>query len=119
VFRTPSPRRPPAALAAVGFQRLALGGFSDGASDALSLGIGIGNGDLFRARLAFSPDTLAPEAQVGMPRIVPLLRQHGYDVTCREFVGGHTVTVELAREAFQGWFMGGAPGVTAGGDRRR
>jgi len=47
--------------------RVGLGGFSDGASYALSLGIS--NGDLFRALLAFSPGTLAPEAQVGSPRI--------------------------------------------------
>ncbi|HEU4559302.1 MAG TPA: PHB depolymerase family esterase, partial [Longimicrobium sp.] len=48
-------------------ERLAVGGFSDGASYALSLGIT--NGDLFTHVLAFSPGFMAPGAQHGAPSI--------------------------------------------------
>ncbi|MDP9456150.1 MAG: phospholipase [Actinomycetota bacterium] len=101
--------------------RLAVGGFSDGASYALSLGIT--NGDLFTHVVAFSPGFMAPAAQVGSPRIfvshgthdgvlpidrcsraiVPRLERAGYDVTYREFEGGHTVPPEIALEAVH-WF---------------
>jgi phospholipase/carboxylesterase len=97
--------------------RVALGGFSDGASYALSLGLG--NGDLITHIIAFSPGFAAPVAQRGRPRIlithglhdpvlpidrcsrrlVPKLRRAGYDVTYEEFDGGHTVTPEHARHA--------------------
>lgn len=102
--------------------RLAIGGFSDGASYALSLGIA--NGDLFRHVLAFSPGFMVPAAQRAEPRIfishgvddpvlpidscsrrlVPRLHDAGYDVTYREFDGGHTVPQEIAAEAL-GWFL--------------
>ena len=101
--------------------RVAIGGFSDGASYALSLGLT--NGDLFTHVLAFSPGFAAPARRVGSPRIfvsqgtrdpvlpidrcsrriVPTLQRAGYDVTYREFEGGHTVPPEIAREA-AGWF---------------
>jgi phospholipase/carboxylesterase len=97
--------------------RVAVGGFSDGASYALS--IGISNGDLFRQILAFSPGFVAPAGQRGEPRIyvshgtrdevlpidrcsrriVPMLRRAGYDVEYREFDGPHTVPEDIAREA--------------------
>jgi phospholipase/carboxylesterase len=97
--------------------RVALEGFSDGASYALSLGVG--NGDLFTHLLAFSPGFAAPAGQVGRPRVlvthgvhdavlpidrcsrrlVPALREAGYDVTYEEFDGGHVVPPELARTA--------------------
>ncbi len=97
--------------------RLAVGGFSDGASYALSLGIN--NGDLFTDVLAFSPGFMAPSVSVGTPRIfvshgrrdtvlpiercsrriVPQLERAGYEVTYREFDGGHTVPPEIALEA--------------------
>jgi phospholipase/carboxylesterase len=97
--------------------RVALEGFSDGASYALSLGIG--NGDLFTHLIAFSPGFAAPAVQVGRPRIlvthgvhdavlpidrcsrrlVPALEGAGYDVTYEEFDGGHVVPPELARQA--------------------
>lgn len=102
--------------------RLAIGGFSDGASYALSLGIT--NGDLFRQILAFSPGFMVPAAQHGEPRIfvshgvddavlpigscsrriVPALRRARYGVTYREFDGGHTVPEQIAAEAL-GWFL--------------
>jgi phospholipase/carboxylesterase len=101
--------------------RLAVGGFSDGASYALSLGLT--NDDLFSHVLAFSPGFMAPAGQAGTPRIfvshstddgvlpidrcsrrvVPRLERAGYDVTYREFEGAHTVPPEIALEAV-GWF---------------
>jgi len=96
--------------------RLAIGGFSDGASYALSLGIA--NGDLFRYAFAFSPGFIRPPTRTGTPRvfithgtrdavlpvgcsrrIVPALRQAGYDVSYREFEGGHEVPDMLLQEA--------------------
>lgn len=97
--------------------RLAIAGFSDGASYALSLGLT--NGDLFTHVLAFSPGFLRPAERRGKPpiyishgtddrvlpidrcsrRIAPALREVGYEVTYREFDGGHTVPAELAEEA--------------------
>src|SRR5215217_1511233 len=101
--------------------RLAIGGFSDGASYALSLGIT--NGDLFTHVIAFSPGFMAPAGQTGSPRIfishgtrdgvlpidrcsrriVPQLERAGYDVLYREFDGGHTISPDIASEAV-GWF---------------
>jgi phospholipase/carboxylesterase len=102
---------------AVDPKRLAIGGFSDGASYALSLGIT--NGDLFTHLIAFSPGFVAPAFQPDSPRIyiahgkddrvlpitacsrrlVPALRRAGYDVTYTEFEGGHTVPPEIAQTA--------------------
>ena len=101
---------------------IAVEGFSDGASYALS--IGITNGDLFTHVIAFSPGFMAPSAQVGAPRlfishgvhdavlpiarcsrrIVPEVKRAGYDVIYREFDGPHTVPPEIAREAVA-WFV--------------
>ena len=101
--------------------RLVVGGFSDGASYALSLGLT--NGDLFTHVVAFSPGFMAPRGLRGKPRlflshgthdailpiercsrrIEPQLRRAGYDVTYREFDGPHTVPTEIAREAVD-WF---------------
>ncbi len=110
------------ARVAVDPAHLAVGGFSDGASYALSLGIG--NGDLFGHVLAFSPGFAAPAEQNGEPRIfvshgtrddvlaidptsrrlVPPLKRAGYDVTYVEFDGGHSVPPEIARQAL-GWYL--------------
>ena len=104
--------------------RVALGGFSDGGSYALSLGVA--NGDLFGDVLAFSPGFLAPPAQEGLPRIwichgtddrvLPVdrcgrrvagqLRQAGYDVGYDEFAGGHVITPELVRAGLDRWLPG-------------
>ena len=101
--------------------RVAVGGFSDGASYALSLGIT--NGDLFTHVLAFSPGFMVPAGRSGTPRvfvshgtrdevlpidrcsrrIVPQLERAGYDIRYREFEGGHVVPPDVAREAI-GWF---------------
>jgi phospholipase/carboxylesterase len=97
--------------------RVAVGGYSDGASYALSLGIA--NGDLFSHVLAFSPGFLAPAGQTGSPRIfvshgtqdrwlpidscsrriVSQLERAGYDIHYREFEGGHVVPPEIGRKA--------------------
>jgi phospholipase/carboxylesterase len=97
--------------------RLAVGGFSDGASYAISLGLT--NGDLFSHVLAFSPGFAAPARRRGRPRLflshgtrdrvlpisacsrrlVPQLRQAGYQVRYREFEGGHTIPAAIARDA--------------------
>ncbi|WP_242060070.1 alpha/beta hydrolase [Oscillatoria sp. FACHB-1407] len=101
--------------------RIAIAGFSDGASYALS--VGITNGDLFNHILAFSPGFMAPADQVGTPRvfishglqdavlpidrcsrrIVPQLRRARYEVVYREFDGPHTVPEAIAREGMT-WF---------------
>ena len=103
--------------------RIAIGGFSDGASYALS--VGLMNGDWFSHILAFSPGFMAPLIQRGKPKIylshgtldevlpiyrcsrqlVPQLLENGYEVRYQEFEGPHTVPMALAREAAQ-WFVG-------------
>ena len=111
-------------LCAIDPAHVAVGGYSDGASYALSLGIA--NGDLFTHVLAFSPGFVAPTGQEGMPRIfvshgkhdgwlpidrcsrriVPQLERAGYKVHYREFEGGHVVPPEIGREAAD-WFAAG------------
>jgi phospholipase/carboxylesterase len=102
--------------------RIALGGFSDGASYALSLGLG--NGDLVTHLIAFSPGFAAPAARRGLPcvlvthgtadrvlpidrcsrALVPRLRRAGYDVTYEEFEGGHELPPRLAQAAVE-WLL--------------
>jgi len=98
--------------------RVTLGGLSDGATYALALGLL--NGDLFTRIVAFSPGFLKPVDRHSKPRvfvshgtrdtvlnidigsraIVRQLRDEGYDVTYREFDGGHEVPDTIASEAF-------------------
>lgn len=103
-------------------RHLAVGGFSDGATYAL--GLGIANGDLFTHVIALSPGFIPANTEpVLQPRIfishgtadrvlpidtcsrrlVPQLKRAGYDVTYREFEGPHTMPPEIVREALQ-WF---------------
>lgn len=109
------------ARCAVDPARVAVGGFSDGASYALSLGLT--NGDLCTHVLAFAPGFMAPARQVGKPRcyvshgtrdtvlpidacsrrLVPVLERAGYAVRYREFDGPHTVPPDVADEALD-WF---------------
>jgi phospholipase/carboxylesterase len=104
-------------------ERIALGGFSDGASYALSLGIR--NGDLFSHLVAYSPGFyVAADSPVGTPpvfvshgtldnvlpvtisqnAIVPTLQEDGYDVTYEEFDGGHEVPAAISEMALD-WFL--------------
>ncbi len=107
---------------AVDPMHLALEGFSDGASYALSLGLT--NGDLFSHIIAFSPGFIAPARHYGQPhiyishgtndlvlpidhcsrRIVPPLRAANYDLLYQEFPGVHNVPVEIADQALH-WFL--------------
>ncbi|MDQ4122138.1 MAG: alpha/beta hydrolase-fold protein [Acidobacteriota bacterium] len=104
---------------AIDKSRLAVGGFSDGASYALSLGLT--NGDLFSHIIAYSPGFMAPSGQTGKPRIyvshgtedrvlpiekcsrriVPQLKRSGYDVLYKEFEGPHTIPPDIVRESVQ------------------
>lgn len=94
--------------------RVAVGGFSDGASYAISLGLQ--NGDLFRRVLAYSPGFFVGGPAQGRPAffishgtadrilpiercsrlIVPALERRGYDVTFRQFNGGHDIPADIA-----------------------
>ncbi|WP_230529824.1 alpha/beta hydrolase [Microvirga roseola] len=98
-------------------KRIAISGFSDGASYALS--IGIVNGALFSDILAFSPGFMAPTEQEDSPRIfishgirdevlpinpcsrrlAPALEHAGYDVEYLEFDDGHIVPDSMVERA--------------------
>ena len=102
--------------------RIALMGFSDGASYALS--VGEANGDLFSHVAGFSPGFLIPVKHNGKPRffvghgrqdpilpvsssrdfVVPPLRRDGYDVQYVEFDGGHSVYPDERSQALA-WFL--------------
>lgn len=103
--------------------RLALAGFSDGASYALSLGPS--NGDLFTHLIAWSPGFSSPvEPIVGSPSvfvshgtadrvlpvsasssgIVPMFEMDGYVVAYEEFDGAHEIPDPIARRAME-WFL--------------
>ena len=111
--------------------RLAIGGVSDGASYALS--IGLTNGDVLGTVLAFSPGFLVAPNPTGEPRIfvshgrsdpilpidacsrsfVPSMRDAGYEVNFREFEGGHTVPPAISDAAVR-WWLDGAPSRPGG-----
>ena len=104
-------------------------GFSDGASYSLSLGLS--NGALFKRVVAFSPGFFEGGALQGKPpifishgtqdqilnidaasrRLVPQLRQRGYNVTYQEFTGPHAVPPEIAVQA-KDWLLGPVPAAT-------
>jgi phospholipase/carboxylesterase len=104
--------------------RIALAGFSDGASYALSLGPS--NGDLFTHLIAFSPGFSMPEDPiVGKPSVfmshgdrdgvlpvtltrtglAPMFEMDGYDVRYVEFAGGHEMPAPVVDDALE-WFLG-------------
>jgi phospholipase/carboxylesterase len=113
------------ARCAIDRNRLAIAGFSDGASYALSLGLA--NGDVFSYIIAFSPGYIVRAQARGRsgPRrveiplvyiahgtgdnVLPIastsrvfvssLRKNGYDVEFREFSGGHHVSRQVADQA--------------------
>lgn len=104
---------------AVDSLRVAVGGFSDGATYALSLGLI--NGDLFSRVVAFSPGFVVDGTTHGKPRffishgiadpilpidscsrlIVSRLKKRGYDVVFREFDGQHEVPADIANEGMR------------------
>lgn len=99
--------------------RVALGGFSDGATYAISLGLI--NGDFFSSVVAFSPGFIVNGEAHGKPRIfishgthdhiLPIdrcgrriaagLKASGYEVSFREFDGDHEIPAAVAREGLQ------------------
>lgn len=103
--------------------RVAVAGFSDGATYAL--GLGRANGGLFTHVMGFSPGFLLPAHLTGDPLVfvshgrsddvlpidacsrilVPELRRAGYQVRYREFDGGHELPPPVAQEAID-WFLG-------------
>ena len=114
---------------AVAFRRVSttgdlvrIGGFSDGASYSLS--VGLTNGDLFRRILALSPGFCGPALPRGKPelyfthgtrddilpiditsrKIVPMLQRAGYSVEYHEFDGKHETPPEITRPAFE-WLI--------------
>lgn len=106
-------------------QRLALAGFSDGATYALALGRA--NSDLFSHIIAYSPGYLAeigPTPRkvpifishgttddilpIGETRnvITPYLQNYGHPLNYQEFEGGHTVPAEIGDAALNWWLPG-------------
>ncbi|MFN8574789.1 MAG: hypothetical protein U0132_22230 [Gemmatimonadaceae bacterium] len=113
---------------AVDASKIALAGFSDGASYALS--VGLANGDLFDRVIAYSPGYFVDSTRRGKPRLffshgtgdsvlpidrasrtlVPRFRNEGYTVEYVEFAGGHEVPAAISDQAFSwlktGWGLG-------------
>lgn len=110
------------ARASIDPERVALAGFSDGASYALT--IGTDNAKLFRTLLIFSPGILYLSArrtpgqrvflahgrsdpvlsfQASKTRFVPHLRREGLAVTFRAFDGRHELPDPVLREALDLW----------------
>jgi phospholipase/carboxylesterase len=104
-------------------KRIAIGGFSDGGSYALS--VGLMNGDLFTHVIAFSPGFMRLKSTSGQPHVflahgteddvLPIvqsrtfaraIRGAGYDLTYVEFAGKHVVVEQIARQALADWFAG-------------
>jgi poly(3-hydroxybutyrate) depolymerase len=105
---------------------VALGGVSDGAGYALSMGLAYG--DAFNHVIVLAGGQMVPFRRQGKPRLfvahgtedvqmpidqtarkyVPQLKTEGYDVTYREYPGGHRVPPTEIREAFK-WFTGRDP----------
>ena len=103
--------------------KIALGGFSDGASYAVSLGLT--NGDLFTHVVGFSPGFYVPDIIRGKPKVflshgtsdpvlpfgwtstqlAPALTNSGYSVRFVQFDGGHQIPLAVATEAMD-WFVG-------------
>jgi predicted esterase len=99
--------------------RIAIGGFSDGAAEAL--GIGIANAALFRRIIAFSPSVYEVPFGRGQPdvfvahgtqdevvpfsfsrdRVVPRLRSNGMDVNFYIFDGNHSMPSYVQSAAFE------------------
>ena len=111
-------------LVNIDFDRVALGGQSDGAGYALSMGLAYG--DTFNHLIVLAGGGLIePIRRKGKPKIfiahgvkdttmpidvsgrknVKQLQEEGYDVTYREHDGGHGTPAAITREAIL-WFLG-------------
>jgi phospholipase/carboxylesterase len=108
---------------AIDATRVAVGGFSDGASYALS--VGLQNGDVFTHVVGHSAGFIIPGTPHGKPkvflshgrqdpilpidqcgrRIAAQLKREGYELRFDEFDGGHIATPDM-REAAMKWFVG-------------
>ena len=107
---------------AVDPHRLAIAGFSDGGSYALS--VGLSNGDLFSHVIAYSPEFVAAPIRFGKPPIfithgvqdnilsvnltesmVRQLKLSGYTVEFKEFSGGTLHESGSGQESLR-WFAG-------------
>jgi phospholipase/carboxylesterase len=110
-------------LVNIDFDHVALGGQSDGAGYALTMGLAYG--DTFNHLIILAGGGLIePLRRQGKPKIfiahgvkdstmpvdvsgrknVALLKKDGYDVTYREHEGGHGTPLEITREALL-WFL--------------
>lgn len=103
--------------------RVALGGRSDGAGYALSMGLAYG--DTFNHLIVIAGGMMSPLRRKGKPKVffahgtkdqqMPIdrtarlfekqLKGEGYDVTFLEYDGGHATPPEVVREAFA-WLVG-------------
>jgi predicted esterase len=103
--------------------RVGLGGRSDGAGYALSMGLAYG--DIFNHLIVIAGGAMNPIRRKGKPKIfvahgtndqtMPIdltgrrfsatLKEEGYDVTYREYDGGHGTPTAIVREAFV-WLVG-------------
>jgi predicted esterase len=106
-------------MVAIDPARVAIGGFSDGATYAISLGLI--NGDLFKRVAAFSPGFVIDGALQGKPslfishgtrdQILPIdrcgrhiaadLKSRGYEVLFREFEGRHEIPKDVMLEGLR------------------
>ncbi len=109
-------------VCAIDARHIAVAGFSDGASYALSLGLA--NGDPFSQVIGFSPGFFASSTARGKPEIfishgiqdtvlpinqssrllVPKFRSQGYSVEYQEFTGGHEVPQAIS-DAAMNWLQ--------------
>ena len=109
--------------------RVAMGGASDGANYALNMGLAYG--DTFNHLMIYSAGTLAPFRKQGRTKIflshgthdeqMPVdrtgrkfaaeLKEGGYDLTYREYEGGHGAPLPVVRESFEWFVTGKAPKV--------
>lgn len=107
---------------AIDRKRIAIGGFSDGASYALSLGLA--NGDRIKAVVAFSPGFIVKAVGRGRPGlfishgredfILPIdsasrlfvrqLQKNGYRIDYHEFDGGHQIPATICEQAIS-WLV--------------
>jgi predicted esterase len=115
-------------------ERVGLGGRSDGAGYALSMGLAYG--DIFNHLIVIAGGAMNPIRRKGKPKVfiahgtndqtMPIdltgrlyskqLKDEGYSVTYREYEGGHGTPISVVREAFV-WLVGRDPKAPPADDR--